>query len=105
MLGVPTDVEKKDGSPGEDTIQFNAHRSQCSFSITERFFGFRTILRKDMDLYEQKFSGFMDPDFTLTSLPTGNLSGQIQEKGKSSIFTNDWFLNLFASQLLTHKAL
>jgi len=26
VLGVPTDVQKKDGSPGQDTIQFNAHR-------------------------------------------------------------------------------
>jgi len=26
VLGVPTDVVKKDGSPGEDTISFNAHR-------------------------------------------------------------------------------
>ena len=26
VLGVPTDVQKKDGSPGRDTIQFNVHR-------------------------------------------------------------------------------
>jgi len=26
VLGVPTDVLRKDGSPGEDTISFNAHR-------------------------------------------------------------------------------
>ena len=26
VLGVPTDVQKRDGSPGRDTIQFNVHR-------------------------------------------------------------------------------
>ena len=26
VLGVPTDVARKGGSPGEDTISFNTHR-------------------------------------------------------------------------------
>ena len=26
ILGVPTDVLRKDGTPGEDNISFNAHR-------------------------------------------------------------------------------
>ena len=26
MLGVPTDVKRMDGSHGQDTVQFNAHR-------------------------------------------------------------------------------
>ena len=31
MLGVPTDVKRMDGSHGQDTVQFNAHRYQYFF--------------------------------------------------------------------------
>ena len=33
VLGVPTDVVKKDGSPGEDTISFNAHRCHTLWDL------------------------------------------------------------------------
>ena len=31
VLGVPTDVERQDGSAGQDLVHFNAHR--CHFSM------------------------------------------------------------------------
>ena len=30
VLGVPTDVERQDGSAGQDLVHFNAHRCQIS---------------------------------------------------------------------------
>ena len=86
MLGVPTDVENQDGSPGQDTIQFNAHRwlfdrwwCEKSFQIWADFLVCILII-----LWYGTVQGFMGPDFILTSPPTGNLSGQTQEKGESS---------------------
>ena len=38
VLGVPTDVERQDGSAGQDLVHFNAHRCQVSvarFMLTD----------------------------------------------------------------------
>ena len=40
VLGVPTDVEREDGSPGHDLVHFNAHRCQVSVA--------RFILTQDL---------------------------------------------------------
>ena len=40
MLGVPTDVKRMDGSHGQDTVQFNAHRCQyVFFAMKDKVFG------------------------------------------------------------------
>ena len=46
MLGVPTDVKRMDGSHGQDTVQFNAHRYQYVFFCNVwNHLGFRIISR------------------------------------------------------------